>query len=213
MLSVTPTLRNLPQCVNSGKSILETSRRNAILWGKGDSTLSYSGIDEILVSYLTETEKCRRVNLIRQSHLTNLKAAENGFMLLLWWCPFKIQKEKRAGLQFIRTDYLSLLLTPPRIRWTIPLNCRCPPLWIWIRLYSQRKKYIYRRRWKYRRGFFCCNFRAPKKTFSTFSFRIIYFRMLRIRIFFKNWKKNFGVLSLSLKKSFVFKRYSFHKGL
>jgi hypothetical protein len=36
--------------------------------------------------------------------------------------PFKIQKEKRAGLQFTSTDFLSLLLTPPRIRWTIPLK-------------------------------------------------------------------------------------------
>jgi hypothetical protein len=36
--------------------------------------------------------------------------------------PFKIQKEKRAGLQFTSKDYLSLLLTPPRIRWTIPLT-------------------------------------------------------------------------------------------
>jgi hypothetical protein len=42
-------------------------------------------------------------------------------MLLLLWCPFKIQKEKLAGLQFISTDYLSLVLTPLRIRWTIPL--------------------------------------------------------------------------------------------
>jgi hypothetical protein len=42
-------------------------------------------------------------------------------MLLLWWCPFKIQKEKWPGLQFTRTDYLSLLLTTLRIRWTIPL--------------------------------------------------------------------------------------------
>ncbi len=24
--------------------------------------------------------------------------------------------------QFTRTDYLSLVLTPPRIRWTVPLN-------------------------------------------------------------------------------------------
>ncbi len=43
-------------------------------------------------------------------------------MLLLWWCPFKIQKEKRAGLQFTSPDYLSSLLTPLRIRWTIPLR-------------------------------------------------------------------------------------------
>jgi hypothetical protein len=36
-------------------------------------------------------------------------------------CPFKNQKEKWPGLQFTRTDYLSILLTPLRIRWTIPL--------------------------------------------------------------------------------------------
>ncbi len=43
-------------------------------------------------------------------------------MLLLWWCPFKIQKEKWPGLQLTRTDYLSLVMTPFRIRWTIPLS-------------------------------------------------------------------------------------------
>jgi hypothetical protein len=55
----------------------------AILWGKGDSGLPYSGIDEIPVSHLTEMEKSRKVNLFRQSQLTNLYAAENGLMLLL----------------------------------------------------------------------------------------------------------------------------------
>ncbi len=48
----------------------KTWRRKAILRGKGDSGLSYSGIDEIPVSHLTETEKCQKVNLIRQSHLS-----------------------------------------------------------------------------------------------------------------------------------------------
>jgi hypothetical protein len=43
-------------------------------------------------------------------------------MLLLWWCPFKIQKEKWPGLQFTKTDYLSVVLTPLRICWTIPLR-------------------------------------------------------------------------------------------
>jgi hypothetical protein len=43
-------------------------------------------------------------------------------MLLLWWCPFKIQKEKWAGLQFKRTDFFSIVLTPLRIRWTLPLK-------------------------------------------------------------------------------------------
>jgi hypothetical protein len=50
----------------------KTWRRKAILRGKGDSRLSYSGIDEISVSHLTETEKCQKVNLTKQSHRTNL---------------------------------------------------------------------------------------------------------------------------------------------
>jgi hypothetical protein len=29
---------------------------------------------------------------------------------------------KRAGLQFTSTDYLSIALTPVRIRWTVPLK-------------------------------------------------------------------------------------------
>jgi hypothetical protein len=45
-------------------------------------------------------------------------------MLLLRSCPFKIQKEKRAGLPFTSTDYLSLILISLRIRWTIPLSSR-----------------------------------------------------------------------------------------
>jgi hypothetical protein len=36
----------------------------AILWGKGYGGLSFSEIDEITVSHLTETEKCWKVNLI-----------------------------------------------------------------------------------------------------------------------------------------------------
>jgi hypothetical protein len=36
-------------------------------------------------------------------------------------CPFKIQKEKRAGLHFKTTGYLSFVLAPLRIHWTIPL--------------------------------------------------------------------------------------------
>jgi hypothetical protein len=35
-----------------------------ILRGKGDSRLSYSGIDEIPVSHLLEMGKCRKVDLI-----------------------------------------------------------------------------------------------------------------------------------------------------
>jgi hypothetical protein len=36
--------------------------------------------------------------------------------------PLKIKKEKWPGLQFTRTNYLSLVLTPLRIHWKIPLN-------------------------------------------------------------------------------------------
>jgi hypothetical protein len=71
----------------------KTWRRKVILWGKGNSVLLYSGIDEIRVSHLTEMEKSRKVKLIRKAILQICKAAENDFLLLLWWCPFKIQKE------------------------------------------------------------------------------------------------------------------------
>jgi hypothetical protein len=71
ILSVTLTLtfRNLsiPKSQFS-----KTWRRKAILRRKGDKGLLYSGIDEIPVSHLTKTEKFRKVNLIRKSHLTNL---------------------------------------------------------------------------------------------------------------------------------------------
>ncbi len=43
-------------------------------------------------------------------------------MLLLGWCPFKIQKEKWAGLQFTSADGMSLVSTPLKIRWTICSN-------------------------------------------------------------------------------------------
>jgi hypothetical protein len=69
-------------------------------------------------------------------------------MLLLRWCPFQIQNEKWLGLQFTRTDYLSLVLTPLRIRWTIPLTIflysyivlrnffHCLLIFVWVREHS-----------------------------------------------------------------------------
>jgi hypothetical protein len=36
--------------------------------------------------------------------------------------PLKFKKEKWAGLQFTSTDYLSIVSTPFRICWTIPLG-------------------------------------------------------------------------------------------
>jgi hypothetical protein len=103
ILSVTHTLTfrslSIPESQFS-----QTCQRKAILLGKGDSGFLYSRIDETLVSHLTAIENCRKVNLIGQNHIKNLLAPENGFLLLLGWCPFKIQKEKQAGLQFTSTD-------------------------------------------------------------------------------------------------------------
>ncbi len=45
-------------------------------------------------------------------------------MFLLWWCSFKIWKRKRAGVQFISTNHLSLVSPPVRIRLTISLNSK-----------------------------------------------------------------------------------------
>jgi hypothetical protein len=64
-------------------NFLKLRRRKTILQSKGDSELLYSGIDEILVSHLTQTKNCRKVTLIRQSRLTNRSAAKNGFIMLL----------------------------------------------------------------------------------------------------------------------------------
>jgi hypothetical protein len=66
------TYIDFQQSVNSGKSIFTAQWRKVILQSTGDSGLSYSRIDEIPVSHFTETEKCREVALIRQSHHTNL---------------------------------------------------------------------------------------------------------------------------------------------
>jgi hypothetical protein len=78
-MTLTLTFRNLPVAENQ---FLKTWRR--ILRGKGDSGLSYCGIDEIPVSHLPETEKkLRKINLIRRSYLINFSAAENSFIDLL----------------------------------------------------------------------------------------------------------------------------------
>jgi hypothetical protein len=63
LLSVTLTLtfRSLSILENQ---FSKTLQRKPILRGKGDSRLSYSGIDEIPASHLTETEKSRKLNLI-----------------------------------------------------------------------------------------------------------------------------------------------------
>jgi hypothetical protein len=55
--------------------------------------LSYSGFDEVPVYHLPEMEKCWKVNLIRQSHLENLKSLK---MVLCPSCdgvPLKFKKK------------------------------------------------------------------------------------------------------------------------
>jgi hypothetical protein len=118
ILSVTLTLTFSSLSVPDSQ-LSKAQWHKAILWDKGCRGLSYSGIDEIPVSHLTETQKCRKVNLIRQRHLNNLKAAENGFILLFRWCPFMIKKYKRAGLQLTSRDRMRVDSTPLRIRWTV----------------------------------------------------------------------------------------------
>jgi hypothetical protein len=101
-VALTLTFRSLPILESQ---FSKTWWCNAILWGKGDSGLLYSGIDEIPVIHLTETEKSQKVNLIRQSHLKNLQAAEIFFynhvykpltMVLCFSCdgvPLKFKKK------------------------------------------------------------------------------------------------------------------------
>jgi hypothetical protein len=40
--------------------------------------------------------------------------------------PFTFKKKNRVCRQFSSTDYLRILLTPPRIPWTIPLMGETP---------------------------------------------------------------------------------------
>jgi hypothetical protein len=56
--------------------------------------LSYSRIDEIPISHLTQAENCWKVTLIRQSHLTNRSAAENGFISS---CDGPLKFKKKSG--------------------------------------------------------------------------------------------------------------------
>jgi hypothetical protein len=69
----------------------KTWQHKAILRVKGDNRLSYSGIDEIPISHLPETEECWKVNWIRQNHLKIFKRLK---MFLCFSCdsvPLKIQ--------------------------------------------------------------------------------------------------------------------------
>ncbi len=92
----------------------------------------------VLENWLSGIDKLRKVNVSvtesigdcwKERHsitVTRKKAILLIFKLLkIVLCsscdgvPYKIQKEKWSGLQFTRTDYLSLVLTLLRLRWTI----------------------------------------------------------------------------------------------
>jgi hypothetical protein len=71
----------------------KTWQRKVILRGKGDSGLSYAGTDEIPVSHLTGTTNAGKSIWLYKAILKIFKPLENGFLLLSWWFPFKIQKK------------------------------------------------------------------------------------------------------------------------
>jgi hypothetical protein len=71
----------------------KTWRRQAILRGTGDSRLSYSGIDEIPLSNLTKTEKCRKVNLIDKAILQIFKPLKIVFCSSCDGVPLKLKKK------------------------------------------------------------------------------------------------------------------------
>jgi hypothetical protein len=52
----------------------------------------------------------------------SIKLLKMVYTPLVMGCPFQMQKEKRAGLQFTSTDRMSLVSTLLRICWTIPLR-------------------------------------------------------------------------------------------
>jgi hypothetical protein len=53
----------------------------------------------------------------------------------------KIQKLKPLGLQFTSTDYLSIVSTPLRIRWTIPLS-RLLSIFLWWFFVHSKTSYV-----------------------------------------------------------------------
>jgi hypothetical protein len=116
------TYIDFPQSVNSW---------NSIFWNLAAKThLTEQGLPRIVIyqNWWNFGKSSYADGNLPESHFDQSKPSYKSLsrwkwfysMLLLWWCPFKIQKEKRAGLQFSSTDFLSKVSTPLRIRWTIP---------------------------------------------------------------------------------------------
>ena len=68
---------------------------------------------------------CTRTQMIVKGLLNQWNCYEDAvdcFMLLLWWCPYKIKKGKWLTRQFIIIYRLVALSTPVSCRWTVPLK-------------------------------------------------------------------------------------------
>jgi hypothetical protein len=90
------TLRILP---TPESQFYKTMPQKAILWCKGDRGLSYSGIDEIPASHLTQTLKTAWSQFYQTKWNNFALVGENGLMLFGGCCLFKIQYKKIASLQ------------------------------------------------------------------------------------------------------------------
>jgi hypothetical protein len=77
--------------------------------GKCDRGLSYSGIDEIAVSHLTETEKCRKSILLDKAILQIFQPLKWNFCFSCDGVPLKFKKKNGQAsslpAQIIRAYY------------------------------------------------------------------------------------------------------------
>jgi hypothetical protein len=89
----------------------KTWRHKAILRGKGDSGLLYSGIDGIRVSHHTETEKSWKVKLIRKAILQICKLLKMVFCSSCDGVPLKF-KRKTGGPPVYQHRLFELIIDP-----------------------------------------------------------------------------------------------------
>ncbi len=73
---------------------------------------------------LRNQENQHKVTLTSQSDFRNYKAASFGFLLILWWKPFKVKQKKLPSLQFVITNRLSLFSPLNLNDRSIPLTCK-----------------------------------------------------------------------------------------
>jgi len=68
------------------------------------------------------------------------EASKDSFMLLSWWCPFKMKKGTWPTRQFKIIYRLVPLSTPFSCLWTVPLNVPILLETSWIEKYATQKK-------------------------------------------------------------------------